>query len=72
VSSPSLPPDLKEWLPTDDVAHFIVATVDRVSLASFSVRRLEQDFREWKAAGLQIEVAPPMVVCVSGCEGISE
>jgi len=32
-----LPPDLKEWLPADDVAHFIVAAVDRVPLASFPV-----------------------------------
>src|ERR1700756_5963897 len=32
-----LPPDLKEWLPADDVAHFIVAAVDRVPLALFQV-----------------------------------
>jgi transposase len=32
-----LPPDLKDWLPADDVAHFIVAAVDRVALASFQV-----------------------------------
>ncbi|GBQ32705.1 hypothetical protein AA12717_4027 [Gluconacetobacter sacchari DSM 12717] len=24
-----LPPDLKSWLPADDVAHFIVAAVER-------------------------------------------
>lgn len=32
-----LPPDLKDWLPADDVAHFIVAAVERVSMASFHV-----------------------------------
>ncbi len=32
-----LPPDLKDWLPADDVAHFIVAAVERVPLASFQV-----------------------------------
>ena len=32
-----LPPDLKDWLPADDVADFIVAAVDRVPLASFQV-----------------------------------
>jgi len=32
-----LPPDLKEWLPADDVAHFIVAAVERVSMTSFQV-----------------------------------
>jgi transposase len=30
-----LPPDLKEWLPEDEVAHFIVAAVERVRLAAF-------------------------------------
>jgi hypothetical protein len=30
-----LPPDLKEWLPEDDIAHFIVAAVDRVRLNEF-------------------------------------
>src|SRR4051794_41790308 len=32
-----LPPDLKDWLASDDVAHFIVAAVERVSLTSVSV-----------------------------------
>ncbi len=32
-----LPPDLKDWLPEDDVAHFIVAAVDRVPLSAFQV-----------------------------------
>ncbi len=32
-----LPPDLTEWLPGDDVAHFTVAAVDRVALASFQI-----------------------------------
>ncbi|WP_342627943.1 IS1182 family transposase [Nguyenibacter vanlangensis] len=34
-----LPPDLKSWLPADDVAHFIVAAVERVPLGAFSVPR---------------------------------
>ncbi|PYD68077.1 transposase, partial [Komagataeibacter swingsii] len=34
-----LPPDLKSWLPSDDVAHFIVAAVERVALEAFSVPR---------------------------------
>ena len=32
-----LPPDLKEWLPADDVAHFVVTAVERVSMTSFQV-----------------------------------
>ena len=32
-----LPPDLKAWLPEDDVAHFIVAAVERVPLGAFAV-----------------------------------
>jgi transposase len=33
-----LPPDAKDWLPADDVAHFVVAAVDRVALGAFAVR----------------------------------
>lgn len=32
-----LPPDLKAWLPEDDLAHFVIAAVDRVPLAAFVV-----------------------------------
>jgi len=32
-----LPPDLKAWLPEDDLAHFVVAAVERVPLGAFSV-----------------------------------
>ena len=33
-----LPPDAKEWLPTDDVAHFVVEAVERVPLGAFALR----------------------------------
>jgi transposase len=33
-----LPPDSKDWLPPDDVAHFVVAAVERVPLGAFAVR----------------------------------
>ncbi len=33
-----LPPDLKEWLPEDDLAHFIVAAVERVPLDAFRAK----------------------------------
>lgn len=32
-----LPPDLKAWLPDDDLAHFVVAAVERVPLGAFEV-----------------------------------
>ena len=32
-----LPPDLREWLPDDDLAHFVVAAVERVPLSQFRV-----------------------------------
>ena len=32
-----LPPDLKAWLPADDLAHFVVAAVERVPLGAFRV-----------------------------------
>jgi transposase len=34
-----LPPDLQDWLPRDDIAHFIVAAVDRVRLGAFCTNR---------------------------------
>src|SRR3954447_23310216 len=34
-----LPPDLKDWLPEDDLAHFIVAAVERVRLGAFRTNR---------------------------------
>jgi hypothetical protein len=30
-----LPPDVKDWIPEDDIAHFIVAAVERVRLGAF-------------------------------------
>ena len=30
-----LPPDVKDWLAADDIAHFIVAAVERVRLGAF-------------------------------------
>jgi transposase len=33
-----LPPDAKDWLPADDLAHFVVAAVERVPLGAFAVR----------------------------------
>lgn len=32
-----LPPDLKAWLPEDDLAHFVIAAVERVPLGDFKV-----------------------------------
>lgn len=32
-----LPPDLREWVPEDDLAHFVVEAVERVPLGAFKV-----------------------------------
>jgi transposase len=32
-----LPPDLRDWLPGDDLAHFIIAADDRIDLSTFKV-----------------------------------
>ena len=34
-----MPPDLKSWLPEDDLAHLVVAAVERVPFAAFEVPR---------------------------------
>ena len=36
-----LPADLKDWLPEDDVAHLVVAAVDRVPFGAFRVNPQE-------------------------------
>ena len=32
-----LPPDMKDWLPEDDLAHFVIAAVERASMSVFQV-----------------------------------
>lgn len=32
-----LPPDLKDWVPEDDLAHFVIEAVERVDIAAFKV-----------------------------------
>lgn len=32
-----LPPDLREWVPEDDLAHFIIEAVERIGLGAFKV-----------------------------------
>ncbi len=34
-----LPPDLKAWIPDDDLAHCVIAAVERVPLHSFAIPR---------------------------------
>ena len=32
-----LPPDLRDWIPEDDLAHFVIAAVERVEMSAFKV-----------------------------------
>jgi transposase len=32
-----LPPDLKSWLPENDLAHFVVAAIDRLPVSAFAM-----------------------------------
>jgi transposase len=32
-----LPPDLREWVPEDDLAHFVIEAVERVDMSAFKV-----------------------------------
>ena len=32
-----LPPDLSDWIPEEDLAHFVVEAVERVSISAFKV-----------------------------------
>ena len=35
-----LPPDLRDWVPEDDLAHFVIEAVERVSISVFKVNHL--------------------------------
>ncbi len=32
-----LPPDLRDWIPEDDLAHFVIEAVERVEMSAFEV-----------------------------------
>ncbi len=32
-----LPPDLRDWIPDDDLAHFVIEAVERVDMSAFKV-----------------------------------
>ena len=32
-----LPPDLRDWIPTDDLGHLVIEAVERVDLGAFKV-----------------------------------
>jgi transposase len=32
-----LPPDLRDWLPANDMAHFVLAACERVDMSAFKV-----------------------------------
>ena len=34
-----LPPDLRDWIPEDDLAHFVIEAVERVDMSAFKVNR---------------------------------
>lgn len=37
-----LPPDLREWVPEDDLVHFIIEAVEQMSLKQLRVNSREQ------------------------------
>ena len=34
-----LPPDLRDWVPEDDMVHFVIGAVEQLPLSSFKVNR---------------------------------
>jgi hypothetical protein len=32
-----LPPDLRDWVPEDDLAHFVIEAVERVAIEAFKI-----------------------------------
>jgi len=38
-----LPPDLRDWVPEDDLVHFVIEAVERLALESFRVNHRRPD-----------------------------
>lgn len=36
---PLLPPDLRDWVPEDDIVHFVIEAVERMTQPSLKVNR---------------------------------
>jgi transposase len=54
-----LPPDLREWVPDDDMAHFIIEAVERVGLSAFKVN--------WKGMGKAQDHPRMMLALLISC-----
>ena len=75
-----LPPDLKEWLPEDDLAHFIVAAVERVPLDAFRAKAVasgKAQYRPRLMLGLLVYCyangifsSRRIAVVIASCQGV--
>ena len=41
-----LPPDLRDWIPEDDLAHFVIEAVERVEMSAFKVNHRGCPYRK--------------------------
>jgi transposase len=57
-----LPPDATDWLPADDVAHFVAAAVERVPVGAVTVRPIPAG----KAQDHPRRLAPLIYACANG------
>jgi hypothetical protein len=47
-----LPPDLREWVPEDDLVHFVIEAVDRLPLESFRVNHRGTGAKQFPLHGM--------------------
>ena len=43
-----LPPDLRDWIPSDDLVHFVLEAVERVSMSAFKVNERGTGSAQWR------------------------
>ena len=60
-----LPPDLRDWLPADDLGHFVIEAVERVDLGAFKVNHRgtgSAQYHRGRVGGVVTEPRPSVAV----------
>ena len=65
-----MPPDLREWVPKDDLCHFIVGAVERVAIGQFKINHRGSGSKQYSTPScarttraIEKTTAPPTSLC---------
>ena len=69
-----LPPDLRDWIPADDLGHFVIEAVERVDLGAFKVNHRGTGLAQYhpliRLRGIQNELPGPLGLRSVGQTGV--